>query len=117
MAKDLYAFISKRIRQEKKKLKLTIEELAACAGISAGFLACIITNKRKPTVDTIGKIAKALNIHVSKLFEDVPMEQISENKKIKSQIEHLINTAKPAHKTVMLSTLKELSKSLNKSKK
>ncbi|HUT85406.1 MAG TPA: helix-turn-helix transcriptional regulator [Elusimicrobiales bacterium] len=117
MTKDIYFFVCKRIRQEREISGLTLEQLSEKAGISLNFLSCIVINRSKPSLKTIDKIATALNMSVSKLLEDVPFKKLSQNKKIKSQIEHLINTAKPAHKTVMLSTLKELSKSLNKSKK
>lgn len=111
--KNIYLFLSERIRQERIKSGLTIEQLAEKAGISASFLACLVINKRKPSIETAAKIAKALNIPVSKLFEGISTNQTAGND-LKEHIFHIVATAKPHHQRIMLSTLKELLKSLNK---
>jgi transcriptional regulator with XRE-family HTH domain len=72
MRKSIYEFIARRIRQERKKAGLTIERLAEFADISTSFLSYIETNKKKPSLNTIQKIADALDVPLSGLFEELP---------------------------------------------
>jgi len=67
--KDIYDVVGERIRQERKTSSLTIEQLAGLAGISPSFLAYIETKKKKASLETIGKLAKALGIPVADLFK------------------------------------------------
>ncbi|MCX5783833.1 MAG: helix-turn-helix transcriptional regulator [Elusimicrobia bacterium] len=113
MAKNIYEVLSERIKEERLRSGWTIERLAENAGISPSFLACLIVNKRKPSIETAAKIAKALDMPVSKLFEETHAKQ-SETGNLKQRITHLLTSTKPAHQKIMLSMLKELSKNLNK---
>ena len=45
-------------------------DLALEAGISQGFLAMVETGRKTPTITTIFKLAKALNVKPSALMED-----------------------------------------------
>jgi len=114
MDKDIYLFLSARIKQERLKSGLTIERLAENAGISPSFLACILINKRKPSLDTIAKLAQALNIPLPKLFEGASFESVDTNENLKNQIFHMIASVKPAHGKILLATMRELSKNLSK---
>ncbi len=55
-----------RAWRQYRKIKMT--ELAKTAGISAAYLSQIETGKRKPTVDTLKSIAKALGIDTDMLI-------------------------------------------------
>ena len=46
MGKNIYDIVGDRIREERKRTGLTIEQLAESAGISTSFLAYIETKKR-----------------------------------------------------------------------
>lgn len=58
---DLYS-----IRKEKN---LTQKELAKKAGISQSTISDIENYSKSPTLDTINKIAIALNVHLYKLLK------------------------------------------------
>lgn len=60
------------IRGWRRKHKLTISQLAERAGIDTGFLAYIETGKKLPSVNTAAKLADALGITLSQLFDGVP---------------------------------------------
>lgn len=72
MSRDIYAIVAERVREERKKAGLTMEQLAALAGISASFLAYIETRGSKPSLATVQKIADALGVPVGDMFRDVP---------------------------------------------
>ena len=64
----IYRTIGKRIRQERRRLKLTQEELAERADITANFLGHIERGTKRPTLNTLMKIADVLQIPMGALF-------------------------------------------------
>lgn len=64
----LYRKVGERIKSLRKKQGLTQEKLAELTKIEARSIVAIETGKRNPTLKTLSKIAKALNIEISKLF-------------------------------------------------
>ena len=65
---SIYTIVGKRIRQERRRLKLTQEELAEKADISANFLGHIERGTKRPTLNTLKKIADVLQIPMGALF-------------------------------------------------
>jgi transcriptional regulator with XRE-family HTH domain len=65
---NIYRTVGKRVREERRRLKLTQEELAEKADISANFLGHIERGTKKPTLNTLKKIADALQIPMEALF-------------------------------------------------
>ncbi len=64
----IYRMVGKKIREERKKLKLTQEELAEKADITANFLGHIERGTKRPTLNTLRKIADVLQIPMAALF-------------------------------------------------
>lgn len=60
--------LAKRIAQLRKSKVMTQEKLAAEADIDRVALANIETGKRRPTVTTVYRISRALNVSVDELF-------------------------------------------------
>lgn len=115
MKEDIYAFLAKRIREERKAAGLTINQLAETAGIGTSFLAYIETNGRKPSVHTIAKIAEALEIPVSRLFTNAPTAHHRETDyHLTKQFTHMLRDKSPREKTTIMKTLKTLSRNLGK---
>lgn len=50
------------VRAQREKRKLTQEELAARAGISISYVSMLERGNRTPPLDTVGAVAKALNV-------------------------------------------------------
>lgn len=62
--------LGQRIRQLRTDNCMSQEELAFKSGISPAHLGQIERATKKPTVDTVGKIAAALNVAPAVLFSD-----------------------------------------------
>jgi len=57
-----------RIRQERKRVNLTLEELADLVGISTSFMGYIERNEKSPSLETVNQLAKALRVPCADLF-------------------------------------------------
>lgn len=69
MNKVFYNRLGKRIKQLRTEKGLTQEKLAELAGINAKFEGRIEAAINKPSLDTIVKLAKALDVEVLELFK------------------------------------------------
>ena len=65
--KHLYTCLGEVIRERRKALDLSQEELAAGAGIDRAFLSNLERGQRKPSFGTVARIAKGLKIKYSRL--------------------------------------------------
>lgn len=61
--------IALKIKFERQKKNFSQEELALEAGLNKNTIWKIETNKVSPSLDTLEKIAKALNIEFSELID------------------------------------------------
>jgi transcriptional regulator with XRE-family HTH domain len=61
--------VAMRIKEWRKRRKLSQEELAERAGISRGYLARLETARQDPKLSTLEKVARALKIDVTKLLK------------------------------------------------
>lgn len=113
MSMDVYATIAKQLRLKRLQAGLTIEDLADAAGISTSFLAYLETNKKKPSLVTVTKIARALNIAVSELFneKDIPNIEGEKQKALNRLLKLLQNQSQEDIETI-LATVAVLSKKL-----
>ncbi len=60
--------LGRRVRQERKRANLTLEQLADLAGISTSFMGYIERGERTPGLQTVNKLAKALGMSFAELF-------------------------------------------------
>jgi len=115
MNKDIYATVAKQLRLKRLQAGLTIEKLAETANISTSFLAYLETNKKKPSLATVGKLASALNIPVSYLFDEKGISGIAgDNQKALNKILKLLHGKTPADVETILAMMATLSKKLPK---
>lgn len=61
--------MSKRLREWRAKRKMSQRDLADVSGVSREYIARIELGQHDPTLSTLEKLAKALNVRVSKLIE------------------------------------------------
>lgn len=66
---NIYFEIGKRIYQARKKKNMSQEQLASESGIDRSHMGFIEQGRRRPTLSTIYKIAKALEISLERLFK------------------------------------------------
>lgn len=62
--------VTLKIKELAKENSLSLLKLSAKVGISKTSLSQIVTGKQKPSLDTLEKIAYALNVGISDLFGD-----------------------------------------------
>ena len=67
--------ITLRIKEICKQQGTTLNALAERIGVSQPSISGIATGRQKPSLDTIEKIASALNVPVSELFA-APVEGV-----------------------------------------
>lgn len=66
---EVHQKIAKNIQRIRKEKALSQEELAHKAGLNRAYIGYIERGERKPSVDTLNKISKALKIKLQVLFE------------------------------------------------
>jgi transcriptional regulator with XRE-family HTH domain len=62
--------LGQKIREERRKLNLTLDQVSQSTGISKSFLSQIERTTAEPSISTIKKIARAFSISVYQLFMD-----------------------------------------------
>lgn len=65
----VYSEIGKRIVAARKALGMSQEQLSANSGIDRSHVGFIEQGRRKPTLSTLFKIAKALDVNLEALFK------------------------------------------------
>jgi len=68
---DVYKIIGERIRKLRKARGLSQERLAERAGIDRSHMGFIEQGRRQPTIATLHKLTKTLNVSLSELFHDL----------------------------------------------
>lgn len=72
--KDVFILVGTKIKELRELKGLSISVLAKNAGISKGYLSDIEKGaKENPSVDVLEKIAIALGVNVSDLFDQQPI--------------------------------------------
>ncbi len=66
---DLEAAIGLQVRALRKKLGMTVTELASLAGLSSGMLSKIENGLTSPSLATLKALSTALNVPVTALFQ------------------------------------------------
>ena len=72
---DQIRHISKRLREEREKLRISQMDLSFKAGLSQNQVNYIETGKRTPTLFTFLSICKALQVSPAVLFESKDIER------------------------------------------
>ena len=99
---DISKILGKRIRNYRTAIGLSQEKLAELSGCHPTYIGQIERGEKNATIESIEKIAKALNVTLSKLFENlgtkeegvrnIPLEcyEFLSSKNIKEQ-EHIFS--------------------------
>lgn len=64
----IYHKIAENIRRVRKDRNITQEALAYEAGLNRAYIGYIERGERKPSVETLEKIAKVLKVRIFELF-------------------------------------------------
>lgn len=113
MGMSVYATVAKQLRLRRLQAGLTIEDLADTAGISVSFLAYLETSKKKPSLDTLAKLAAALKVPVSEFFNEKTVPDVAGKKqKALNRILKLLQNQSPENTETILATVTVLSRKL-----
>ena len=63
-------FIGEKLKDLRLRRAMSQRKLAETAGMSQRAIVDLETNRREPRPSTLGKLAQALGVEPSKLFED-----------------------------------------------
>ena len=66
---DLKSLLGMAIKRQRASLGISQEELAHRAGLHRTYVSDLERGARNPSIDSIEKVARALELSVSKLFE------------------------------------------------
>ncbi|WP_303868597.1 helix-turn-helix domain-containing protein [Acetobacterium wieringae] len=75
---DIVKILGKRIRNYRMQLGLSQEKLAEKASCHPTYIGQIERGEKNPTIESIGKITRALGISLSELFEKIDIENPSQ---------------------------------------
>ena len=76
---DIAKIIGQRIRNYRNALGLSQEKLAEFSGCHHTYIGQLERGEKNATIESIEKIATALNISLSKLFEKLGKSEEEEN--------------------------------------
>lgn len=68
---DWVSLVGRNIRRLRRERSLTQEQLAHLAGIDMRYLGGVERGEHNPTVDVLGRLAGAMDVHPRVLFEEV----------------------------------------------
>lgn len=66
--RDKYKVVGEKIKKERIKYGLSLNELAEATGLSSSFLSLIENGKAVPSLKALDKVATCFNIHIASFF-------------------------------------------------
>lgn len=114
MSENIYTLIGKRIKEERQRLSLTQEELAAKAHIGTKFVGSIERGVTKPSLDTFIKIAKALNISCDSLITKEIKKKTGYKTSVSKPLEYLVSEFPDNKQDQLLKVFKDIQKLTSK---
>lgn len=106
---DIYLRIGSNIRALRNKLGLTIEELANSADMNPSFVGHIERGHSKPTLYSVQKLAKTLNVPLTQLFGlEVVKNPASDEDKINLSVMRILNSKSLSERVRILKVIKHL---------
>ena len=106
---DISKIIGQRIRNYRAEQKLSQEKLAELSGCHPTYIGQIERGEKNATVESIEKIAIALKIPLSRLFEKLGGPQ-NEEADLSLECYELISSKTKAEQELLLNILHEIDK-------
>ncbi len=77
ICQKICAGVVRALRDERQRQGLSMERLAAKAGLSKGMVSLVERELRNPTLDTVLRISRALEVDVGTLIRRVGKDVVS----------------------------------------
>ena len=87
--RNLKKLLGNKIREYRKKKKFTQEQLAEMVGIGTANISYIETGKFAPSMETLDKLAKALDVYPYELYM---FEHLQSAEEIKEELFNALST-------------------------
>lgn len=87
--------IGRRIKEARRKLGLTQEELGERARLHYSYIGQVERGSKIPSLRTLKKIAAALNIGLDTLLEDTPEKEISPQQLLARELMSTVKNSSP----------------------
>ena len=110
MDSNIYQTLARRIREERKHAGLSLEALGEKAGITGAFIAHIEAARKKPTLTTIEKIAKALDLSAADLVRDLTKKADNVDQTYLTQVARMLKGKSTKQKQAIVEVVKAASK-------
>lgn len=111
---DIYRRLGARTRAERERLGWTQEELAEKAGLHPAYVGQIERACKKVSLATVERLSAALGIPSGRLLDS--KEGARRPSDLESRIGGLLRDRTPSEKAILYDTLKQLSRSIRKSR-
>ncbi|MCM8822709.1 MAG: helix-turn-helix transcriptional regulator [Candidatus Omnitrophica bacterium] len=111
MEKDIYKIIGASVKKVRKSAGITQEELSRKTGLDPSFISHIERGTKKASIETIFKIANALQVPLEELFSQIPRANSYKDKNFSfgKRIEMLVKDSDEEYKKILLKVAKMLS--------
>lgn len=109
-----YRKIGKQIQNWRLRRECSQEELAALTDREPAYLSRIENGRQKPSLDTLLRISKALNLDINNLLTDVPEPQSPSQTK---ELEYLLDGCTEEESRVLLLTMEALKRILKSTRR
>lgn len=103
---DIYLVLAQRLREERARAGLTLDQLAERASVTGPFVAHIEKNRKKPSLTTVQQLAKALDLPISELLKESPQQVTKGDAPYVQRFVRLIQGKTPHQKDGLLRILK-----------
>jgi len=113
---NLYIQIGRKIRETRKELELTQENIAERTGLDWSFIGQIERGTNTPSIRTLGKIAEALNLEITDLFPARAKVKKSKNTILLKEIEKILDKQSPSEKKFLIKILRDIRAHYGKAK-
>lgn len=71
---DLKQMIGARIKDIRNRKRVTQEQLSESVGINPKYLSSIERGKENPTLNTLLKLVRSLDVNLDEIFSDIQIE-------------------------------------------
>lgn len=109
MVENIYEILGRRVREERKLAGLTLERLGEKAGITGPFVAHIEAGRKRPTLETVRRIAAALELPISSLLEEPGSRKADKDRSCIEEIASILRDRSPEEKRALVRVVRAAS--------
>ena len=102
---DKKRLLGARIKEIRKRLRLSQEKLAERAGISAQYISNIERGRENPTLDMLLRLADSLRVSLGEMCD---FESLEDRRKVRAAIQQMLRSGDPERLRVAFKVLRDV---------